>query len=269
MKINHPNVTVLLDRHVTAINRRNKPKTFGINRIVPSKTTWKYPTVVHSGHYQGYDQDDQQPDRKVYFMVLATPLSGPVTDPGGDMHGVDVDGTAPEVNVGLPAQFQREGSVVSDVFGPTASSSRLETIDEDEPRTPGPTTCSVAKGKEKVVSSMPAKTPKTPKTPKPVEPTFTDLPGGDLTMEGAEQMFAMVKALAYHRESAKYEHQKKAYDEEVEPSPKDLDQYGWSKYMTMLFRPTFKIWWAPMVYRKYVKTARFHLKRRHSYFRRK
>ena len=113
---------------------------------------------------------------------------------------------------------------------------------------------------------MPAKTPK---TPKPVEPKFNQLPTFNLSTEGEEQMVAMVKALAYHRESAKYERQKKAYDEEGEPSPKDLDQYGWSKYMTMLFRPTFKIWWAPMVYQKYVKTARFHLKRRRSYFRHK
>ena len=133
MKMNHPNVTVLLDRHMTAINQRNKPKTFGISRIVPSKTMWKYPTVVSSRQYQGYTQDNQTPDRKVFFMVLATPIFGPVTDPGGDMHRVDIDGDAPEHDTGVPTQYQREGSIVSDVFGPTASSSRLETIDKDEP----------------------------------------------------------------------------------------------------------------------------------------
>jgi len=82
-------------------------------------------------------------------------------------------------------------------------------------------------------------------------------------------MAAMVKALAFHWQQAKYEREKKAYDEDREPSPKDLDEYGWSKYMSILFRPTFKIWWTPMVYWKFVKTARFHMKRRRSYFRHK
>jgi len=107
----------------------------------------------------------------------------------------------------------------------------------------------------------------TPKTPKPVAPDLDQLPNIKLTKEGVDQMAAMVKALAYYQESAKYEHQRKAYDEEGEPSPKDLDQYGWSKNMTMLFHPIFTIWWVPMVYRKFVKTARFQLKHRHSYFR--
>jgi len=91
---------------------------------VPSKTTWKYPTVVHSGNYQGYTQDDQIPDRKVFFMVLATPIFGPVTDPGGDMHRVEVDSPDDDPDTGVPTQFQREGSIFSEVFGPTASSSR-------------------------------------------------------------------------------------------------------------------------------------------------
>lgn len=95
VKINHPNVTILLDCHLTAINQRTKPKMFGINRIVPSKTTWKYPTVVSNGVYQGFKQDDQIPDHKVYFIVMATPIFGPVVDPLQDMHGVDVT-DAPE-----------------------------------------------------------------------------------------------------------------------------------------------------------------------------
>ena len=90
-----------------------------------------------------------------------------------------------------------------------------------------------------------------------------------LSDEAQDQMAAMVKALAFHCEAAKYERQKKAYDEDGNPSQKDVDEYGWSKYMSILFRPTFKIWWTPMVYRKFVKTARFQMKRRRSYFRRK
>lgn len=36
MKIRHPNVTVLLDRHITCVNRKKQSKTFGYNRILPS-----------------------------------------------------------------------------------------------------------------------------------------------------------------------------------------------------------------------------------------
>jgi len=266
MKLNHPNVTVLLDRHLTAINRRNKPKMFGINRIVPSKMTWKYPTLVHSGGYQKYDQEDQAPDRKVFFMVLVTPICGSVIDPGGDMQGVTVDRDGEDAEDRPPPTFQREGSVFSDIFGPVASTSQLETIDEDGPTIlAGPATRSSTKGKEKAV---PKATPsKTPKTPKPVQPDYDQMPDMQLSSEAQEQMNAMVKALAFHQEAVKYERQRKAYDEDGEPSPKDVDEYGWSKYMSILFRPTFKIWWTPMVYQKFVKTARFHMKRRRSYFR--
>jgi len=267
MKINHPNVTVLLDCHITAINQRNKPKSFGINRIVPSKTTWKYPTLVHSGGYQKCDPEEQMPDRKVFFMVLAMPIFGTVTDPGGDMNGVVVDGDNEPTDEGPPPTFQREGSVFSEVFGPTASGSGLETIDEDGPRIPaGPATRSSTKGKEKAVPATPSKTPK---APKPVRPEFDQFPDMKLSDEAQDQMAAMVKALAFHREAEKYKRQKKAYDEDGDLSLKDVDEYGWSKYMSILFQPTFKIWWTPMVYWKFVKTARFHMKRRRSYFRRK
>ena len=180
MKLNHPNVTILLDRHLTTINRHNKPKMFGINRIVPSKMTWKYPTLVHCGGYQKCDPEEQTPDCKVFFMVLVTPICGSVIDPGGDMQGVTVDGDIEDAEDGPPPTFQREGSVFSDVFGPVASTSRLETIDEDRPTTPaGPATHSATKGKGKAV---PVATPsKTPKTPKPTQPDFDQYPDMKLT----------------------------------------------------------------------------------------
>jgi len=102
MRINHPNVTVLMDRHVTTINYRTKPKTCGINQIVPSKTTWKYPTVQFDGEYKGFSNKDQIPDHKCYFMVIATPIFGPVVDPGQDMHGVELHNPPKIPDTGLP-----------------------------------------------------------------------------------------------------------------------------------------------------------------------
>jgi len=183
------------------------------------------------------------------------------------MNGVVVDGDDELTDKGPLPTFQREGSVFSEVLGPTASGSGLETIDEDGPRTPaGPATHSSMKGKEKAVPATPSKTPK---TPQPVRPEYNQFPDMKLSDEAQDQMAAMVKVLAFHCKAAKYERQKKAYDEDGDPSPKDVDKYGWSKYMSILFRPTFKIWWTPMVYRKFVKTTRFHMKHRRSYFRHK
>ena len=97
-------------------------------------------------------------------MVLAIPIFGTVIDPGGDMNGVVVDGDNEPTDEGPPPTFQREGSVFSEVFGPTASRSGLETINEDGPRTPaGPAIRSSTKGKEKAVPATPSKTPKMPK----------------------------------------------------------------------------------------------------------
>jgi len=250
MRINHPNVTVLMDRHVTAINRKTKPKTFGINRIVPSKTTWKYPTVQYDGEYKGFEQKDQIPDRKCYFMVIATPIFGVVVDPGQDMHDVSVHDPPEIPDTGLPLVFQREGSVVSDAFGPPVAgptTEPLETIDEDD----RPATRS-AKGKGK--ERQPSVAPRDSAIPDVEGPRLSAV---GLTQEAADQMEAMVKALAYHRETGKFERQKKAMEEAINPQTVDVDQYGWSKNATIMFRPTFRLWWAPMIYRKMVKTGRF------------
>lgn len=90
MKIRHPNVTVLLDCHITCVNRKKQSKTFGHNQILPSSTTWKYPTLMSEGEVGHIDHDLQVPDRKLYFMVIGTPILGPFHDPGQDMHDIHV-----------------------------------------------------------------------------------------------------------------------------------------------------------------------------------
>ena len=58
-------------------------------------------------------------------------------------------------------------------------------------------------------------------------------------------------------------------EEAVEPTASDVDQFGWSRNATIMFRLIFKLWWSPMLYRKMVKTARFYVKRKCSYFKRR
>jgi len=216
MRINHPNVTILMDRHVTAINRRTKPKIFGINQIVPSKTTWKYPTVQFDGEYKGFKQPEQIPDRKCYFMVIATPIFGPVIDPGQDMHGVELHEPPDITDMGVLPVFQREGSVVADEFGPPIagpSTEPLETIDEDD----GPRTwSSKGKGKERQTSVAPHPS----QVPDIDRPRLT---ADGLSEDAAIQMAAMVKALAFHRDTGKYERQKKAMEEAIDPQTVDVD----------------------------------------------
>jgi len=260
MRINHPNVTVLMDCHVTAINRRTKPKTFGINQIIPSKTTWKYPTVQFDGEYKGFQQKDQIPDRKCYFMVIATPIFGPVVDPGQNMHGVEVHDPPEIPDTGLPSVFQQEGSVVSDAFGPPVAgptTEPLETIDKDDQPA---TRSSKGKGKERE-KSVPLCSSVVPEIGQPQFDT------DGLDSEQVGQMTAMVNALAYHHETGWFECQRKAMEDAINPQTVDVDQYGWSKNATIMFRPTFRLWWAPMIYRKMVKMGRFFAGRsRHSIF---
>ena len=183
-------------------------------------------------------------------MVIATPIFGPVIDPGQDMHGVQLHEPPEIMDMGVPPVFQQEGSVVADEFGPPIarpSTEPLETIDEDD----GPRTrSSKGKGKERQTSIAPHPS----QVPDIDEPRLS---ADGLSQDAAIQMAAMVKALAFHRDTGKYEHQKKAMEQAINPQTVDVDQYGWSKNATIMFRPMFRLWWAPMIYRKMVKTGRF------------
>ena len=61
-------------------------------------------------------------------------------------------------------------------------------------------------------------------------------------------MNAMVCALQYHHDTGKYECQRKAMEEAINPQTADVDPYGWSKNATIIFHPTFRLWWVPMLY---------------------
>ena len=88
-----------------------------------------------------------------------------------------------------------------------------------------------------------------------------------------ETMYAMIKALAYHKATSKYKRDQQCKAQEPSGDKPvgnvTVDQYGWSRQATIMFRPTFCIWWAPMVYRKPVRTGRFYAKHCRTYVKRR
>ena len=138
---------------------------------------------------------------------------------------------------------------MSDAFGPPVagpSTAPMETIDEDDDEVQ--TTWSKGKGnaKEKSVGPQPSAVP-TMEHP--------NLSTAGLEDDQVNQMNAMVCALQYHCNTGKYKRQRKAMEEAINPQTADVDLYCWSKNATIMFRPTFRLWWVPMLYRKMVKTC--------------
>ena len=107
------------------------------------KTTWKYPPAVHDGIVER--RFNPIPDRKVFFMLIVTPIVGGVDDPGQDMHGVELDCPLASDDLFRPLQYRgyREGSVVLDSFDPPPE----VPMDDNSQET---VTCSKGKEKEAV-----------------------------------------------------------------------------------------------------------------------
>ena len=216
-------------------------------------------------------------------MVFACPMTGPPPDPGQDMHDVYVEPhkdkdeirqlrdngesvmDLEDPDTPIPRTFVREGSVVSNSFGPKAGPSTrlMETIEEDpdDNDDTGPVTRSKGKTRSKSTQPLP-----------PVHPPTLDNVAPDISPEDVDNptLNAMIKALAFHKATSKYERDKECKTQEPKGDKPVgnvmVDQYGWSRQSTIMFRPTFRIWWALMVYRKLVRTGRFYAKHRRMYF---
>ena len=125
----------------------------------------------------------------------------------------------------------------------------------------GPVTRSKGKARSKSTQPLP-----------PVDPLTLDNVAPDISPEDVDNptLNAMIKALAFHKATSKYERDKERKAQEPKGDKPIgnvmVDQYGWSRQSTIIFRPTFYIWWAPMVYQKPVRTGRFYAKHRRTYF---
>jgi hypothetical protein len=254
-KIHHPNVTVIRDIHFTVKNKTKKPKYSSFNRLFPSKTVWRYPTTIYDGSFHRFDKDKQYPDCKMYFIILAMPLTGIVHDPGQAQHGFVLDEQddqhLPQPMPPARSAFEREGSIVDDRFGePVAGPSRrpdLEVLQEEgqtQEDPPQRITHSKGKGPEN-------------------QGNENENEDGDDEDDNIKMQDAFVQALEINRANARSEREKAngAVDH-----PRAIDKYGWSENQTIMIKPTFKIWWRGMAARKYVRTFRFS-KRRLGHFR--
>lgn len=222
MKIKAPSVATIYNRTLVFVNRRRTPRQFTFNRMVPLSTTWKYPPRIHDGIVD--NSQHNTPDRKVYAMMLVTPIVGGVPDPGQPMHGFE-EVERLTTDPLRPARSQSIGaSVVSD---------RFKDPDEGEEPPSGPS------GRTR------SKTPTSSVKPEPATP------GHDFASEvpkGAEEQFeTMLLALGANRQQARREAQqrKEALMDDPDPS-RETNEYGWAIEQTIMIRPTFTVYFKNM-----------------------
>ena len=99
-------------------NKTKKPKYSSFNQLFPSSTTWKYPTPIYDGAFHQFNDSEQIPDHKMFFLIIATPLTGLVHDPGQAQHGFVINEDGTHDLYPARAQFECAGSIVDERFGP-------------------------------------------------------------------------------------------------------------------------------------------------------
>ena len=116
LKVTHTQCKVVYEKNLLYINKKNDHRQFKFNYLLPSKTTWKYPYLIHDGTV---DETNPYgvPDRKMVFMILATPIYGGVHDGGEPMFDIQ-ELAARDVDHGDQHRADCAGSVVRDEFQP-------------------------------------------------------------------------------------------------------------------------------------------------------
>ncbi|KAF8486585.1 hypothetical protein F5888DRAFT_1640097 [Russula emetica] len=176
--------------------------------------------------------DDNEPDRKVYFLIIATPIFGGVEDTGQDMFGIfEGEDLIDEIQ----HRPMRGGSVFSDRF------SNVPVKEEDtamSDATPQPATGPSTRSKSAAAAALPqvAELPKFP----------------DLHDESPE-VLNQLRAMELNRRMARAEAARVIKDPKPvkEPKPPEVpkietNSYGWAYNNGILIRPTFKVFWYNM-----------------------
>jgi len=86
LKVSHHQCRVIYDKQTVVINRTRTIKRKTLQHMYKMSTTWKYPPCVHDNETYRYDNT---PDRRVYFIIITTPLFGGVDDTGQDMYDIE------------------------------------------------------------------------------------------------------------------------------------------------------------------------------------
>ena len=116
LKVTHTQCKVVYEKNLLYINKKSDHRRFKFNYLVPSRTTWKYPYLIHDGTVDETNPYGS-PDRKMVLMILATPIFGEVPDGGEPMFDIERLG-ARDVHHGDQHRTDRAGSVVRDEFQP-------------------------------------------------------------------------------------------------------------------------------------------------------
>jgi hypothetical protein len=260
MKIKHPMTMTIMDRHCVYINRRSTPKTFRYNRLIPMFTTWKYPPAVHNGVIDSLKANDNFPDRRVFFMMIATPFTSEVRN----------DDTIPyktTFNLPFPGEKEdrrftdhdRAGSVFSQAFGDDMSKEEEEEPTFVKESKPGPSkkpmTRAQSKGKAARIRGGSGYPGDDHESQEEAEASVSHpILGIDPTKELRD---AMIEALTFNRQSAREEREHLKAAAKDEGSGKlEMTEFGWAVNQTMLIRPIIRLWWKSMIYRPYVWTKR-------------
>lgn len=239
LKISAYNCKIVYQEQFVVTNRTKLVKRKTVNRMYRTSTTWKYPPQISRNVV--LDNDDNTPDRKFYFMIVATPIFGGVEDSRGDMVGYDLGMDLSIEEKRVEEHRLRTGSVVSDRFEVIVVKPKGEEDEEEE--TAGPIA-----GPSRVTRSMSA-SQAAPSEPAPRdEAQFPNLDNEN------EETQNMVRAIELNCQITRVEADRhKAEQGEVRKTPKppkpvkpvklETNEYGWAYNNTIMIRPTFEVFW--------------------------
>ncbi len=154
MRITKPIVKVIFEKHLLFTNRKMKLTKRAVwNHMYSTRMTWKYQPMYYDGSVEYHKTPIL--DRKVFMMLIMTPIFGEVKDPaiGNDMPDVDLETVSKADKHVQRKRKPREESVLADKFemkveddamegmsqprcSARLSASREATVEEERPVVP-------------------------------------------------------------------------------------------------------------------------------------
>lgn len=253
MKVSHPHARVIHEQRFVVTNRTRLPKRKMVNKMYRTSTTWKYPPRIYDNAINTRVPRDNTPDKRVFFMIVATPMFGGVEDPGQDMFGADFEEELPDEEERVQHRPMRSGSVVSDAFGPAVM--KPDPVDEVDDAVMSEAEPAVAGPSRVTRSAARASTEQT---------NDNEGGGGDAgpppinLEEENDEVRDHLRALVLYRQMSRIEAEERKRNMPPKPpkppkTPKppkppkppvlETNEYGWAYNNTILIRPTFEVFW--------------------------
>jgi hypothetical protein len=215
LPVTHNDVKVIGTKHLRFVNRSNRMRRFRWNDMKSTRTTWKYPYMIHDGKIN--TPDHPHPDRKVFVLIIASPIFGGAHDPPADFDFGEFD-EQPEQDALQRQGPQRAPSILSDAFLepiPEEVAPVGDDVDMDQSQQRTTRRSAKATGKQKASTS------------RLEEPPAHD---EDNALDVATGVAEGMRRLKRERDLDKIE----------------VNEYGWAYAQSMLYRPTFQIFWKNM-----------------------